>query len=269
MNAEGTGIAIGETVDDMPTADILGNVIGVDATVTVALPNGIGIAASVGDNGRPDRRQRSPAKATSSAATPGSGSTAGNRGPTDPHPGQHHRHGRLAERAISGIAPAASSSGAVHDGTAPSSAASGAGEGQRHRVQRRQARLVPGGRRDPQLLLNRVTVRGNRIYDNSSRGFAPDFAAPAPNDPLRRGHGRQQSPELSDHHRRRLRSADRRPRDAEQHAVDDLRRRLLRERRLRHAADRLPAGPGLRRLHAGHDERLRAPPRSTSLSHRL
>ena len=31
---------------------------------------------------------------------------------------------------------------------------------------------------------NRVTVRGNRIYENSSRGFAPDFAAPAPNDPL-------------------------------------------------------------------------------------
>ena len=31
---------------------------------------------------------------------------------------------------------------------------------------------------------NRVTVRGNRIYENTSRGFAPDFAAPAPNDPL-------------------------------------------------------------------------------------
>ncbi len=47
-NAEGTGVVVGETVGSIPSAVILGNVIGTDKTVTVSLPNGSGIATQTG-----------------------------------------------------------------------------------------------------------------------------------------------------------------------------------------------------------------------------
>src|SRR4029453_7414194 len=81
MNAEGTGIALVETVEDMPTADIFGNIIGVDATVSVPLPNGIGIAAAVGDNGL-QIGGSNPGLGNIISGNSGLGIPAGNRGPT-------------------------------------------------------------------------------------------------------------------------------------------------------------------------------------------
>ena len=72
-NAEGIGIGMGETASDMPTGVIRGNIIGLDKTLSGALPNGQGIGTR-----RAISQSRSAAalrgKATSSAATRASGS---------------------------------------------------------------------------------------------------------------------------------------------------------------------------------------------------
>ncbi len=182
MNAEGTGIAIVETVEDMPTATILGNIIGVDATVTVALPNGIGIAASVGDNGL-QIGGSSAGQGNIIAGNSGLGISAGNRGPTILIQGNiigtdGSGTRRLGNRA-GGIVV-----GAVHDGNGVLIGGTGAGEGNVIAFNGGKQGWYPAGVSLISGSSNRVTVRGNRMYENSSRGFAPDFAAPAPNDPL-------------------------------------------------------------------------------------
>ena len=165
----------------MPTATILGNVVGVDATVSVPLPNGgashfapatqpiqiggsgpgegnivsgnanLGICAATGE-------PSSPSRATSSGPTP---RDAQSRKPRGGH--SSRRAVTTGGRLVGGIGPGEANVVAYNGG---------------------RPGWYPRRRRSGAFRSNRVTVRGNRIFGNVSRGFAPDFVAPAPNDPL-------------------------------------------------------------------------------------
>jgi len=182
MNAEGTGIALVETVEDIPTADIFGNIIGVDATVSVPLPNGIGIAAAVGDNGL-QIGGSNPGLGNIISGNSGLGISAGNRGPTILIQGNIIGTDGSGSRNL-GNRAGGIVVGAVHDGNGVLIGGPGPGEGNVIAFNGGKQGWYPAGVSLVSGSSNRVTVRGNRMYENSSRGFAPDFAAPAPNDPL-------------------------------------------------------------------------------------
>jgi len=180
-NAEGTGIAVGETVDDIPTATILGNVVGVDKNLTVSLPNGGGINTSTGTQpiqiGGSGPGEGNIVSGNASlgiyATTRGALITIrGNIVGTDG--GATRNLGNRAGGIV--VSTGHDMEGAVIGGIGPGEANVIAYNGGR-----------PGFYSSGVAILsftsNRVTVRGNRIFGNASRGFAPD-AAPAPNDPL-------------------------------------------------------------------------------------
>jgi hypothetical protein len=182
QNADGTGIAIVETVDDTPQADIFGNIVGTDRTVTNSLPNGIGIAASPGDQ---------PLRIGGSAAGEGNivsgngglGISAGTRGTP------LIIQGNIVGTDASGTRNLGNRAGgivvgAVHDTVGVTIGGVAPGEGNVIAYNGGKPGWYPVGVAILSFSSNRVTVRGNRIYGNVSRGFAPDWAAPAPNDPL-------------------------------------------------------------------------------------
>ena len=109
----------------------------------------------------------------------------------------------------------------------------GTGRRQRHRAQRRRRHLQRPGR-VPHVGLGRQG-HGPRqpLLRQPSRGHRARPRSAAPGRSRRRRHRAQRASERARDHRHRLRPADRRPRRPEQHAVDDLRRRLLREHELR------------------------------------
>ena len=181
-NAEGLGIAMSETVEDMPTATIQGNIIGTDATVSVPLPNGVGIGASVGDNGLQIGGDL-PGAGNIISGNSSIGITAGNRGPTIVIQGNIIGTDGSGTRELGNRAGGIVVS-VVHDGNGVLIGGTGAGEGNVIAFNGGKAGWYPAGISLLGGSSNRVSVRGNRIYGNSSRGFAPDFAAVAPNDPL-------------------------------------------------------------------------------------
>jgi S-layer homology domain len=181
MNADGTGIAIVETTTDMPTATIRGNIVGVDATISVPLPNGQGISASTGD--LPIQIGGSaPGEGNIVAGNASIGISAGNRGA--PVTVQGNIVGtdatgtrRLGNRA-GGILL-----GSGHDGAGVFLGGIVPGEANVVAFNGGRPGWYPVGATIGSFSSNRVSVRGNRFFGNVSRGFAPDFAAPTPNDP--------------------------------------------------------------------------------------
>ena len=236
---------------------IRGNIIGVDATVTRLAAQRHRDRRVTGDAADPDRRQRCRRRQHRQRQLRASGISAGNRAERRSPSRATSSAPTAVGRAISGTARGGIVVSPGHDGTGALVGGVGPGEGNVIAYNGGRPGGYPAGVSILSFSTNRVTVRGQSDLRELLARLRAGLRRAGAQRSARRRHGRQQSPELSDHHRRRLRSAHRGPRDAEQRTVDDLRRRLLRERRLRHAADRLPAGPGLRRLHAGHDQRLR------------
>ncbi len=181
MNAEGTGIAIVETVDDIPTAVIRGNIIGTDRTVTVSLPNGIGIAAGTGD--QPIQIGGSaPGEGNIISGNASLGVSVGNRA------GLITVQGNIVGTDASGTRNLGNRAGGMivsplHDGDGALVGGIAPGEGNVVAFNGGRPGWYPVGVTILSFSSNRVTVRGNRIYGNVSRGFAPDWAAAAPNDP--------------------------------------------------------------------------------------
>ena len=239
MNAEGTGIVLVTTLSDVPSATIRGNIIGIDATVDAsAAERNRASSLRSRDHAAPDRRQRRGRRQHHQRQRE-CRDLRRRRGDPHRHPGQHHRHRRERRPGNLGNRAGGIVVGDVHDGSRRAHRRRRPRRGQRHRLQRRPRRLVSGRAwRSSASRVNRVTVRGNRIYGNASRGFAPDCGGADAQRPGRRRHGANNLQNIADHHGRRLRPADRRARDAQQHAVDDLRRRLLRETRVRSRARR-------------------------------
>ena len=181
-NAEGIGIGMGETASDMPTGVIRGNIIGLDKTLSGALPNGQGIGTTTGDL---------PVQIGGSASGEGNivsgnasvGIYATTRGP------QITIQGNIVGTDDDGTGRFGNLRGGIvvsmgHD--LAGAIVGGVGVGEANVIAYNGGRLggYPAGVSILSFSTNRVTVRGNRIYENTSRGFAPDFAAPAPNDPL-------------------------------------------------------------------------------------
>jgi hypothetical protein len=181
INAEGQGIVLVPAVTDIPSATIRGNVIGTNATVTAPLPNGVGIQASVGTNpiqiGGSAAGEGNIVSGNANAAMyVGSGGGAvvvqGNIVGTDASGTRN-----LGNRAGGIIA------GGITDGPGTLIGGVGPGEGNVIAFNGGRPGWYPAGVTVFSSSVNRVTVRGNRIYDNVSRGFAPDWAALTPNDP--------------------------------------------------------------------------------------
>jgi hypothetical protein len=181
MNAEGQGIIIVETVGVMPTGVIQGNLIGVDRTVAVSLPNGIGVATSTGDlpiviGGS------GPGEGNIISGNGGLGISATTRGEL------MTIQGNIVGTDATGTLNLGNRSGGIvlstgHDGAGAIIGGVGPGEGNVVAYNGGKAGWYPAGISILSFSSNRVTVRGNRIFRNVSRGFAPDWAAPAPNDP--------------------------------------------------------------------------------------
>ena len=181
-NTEGVGIGGGETASDMPTARIRGNIIGLDATLSVSLPNGGGISTSTGEQ---------PIQIGGSATGEGNivsgnasvGIYVTTRGALITIQGNIVGTDASGTRNLGNRAGGIVVSPGGHD--LAGAIVGGIGPGEANVVAYNGGR--GGGFSSGVGILsfssNRVTVRGNRIFGNTPRGFAPDFAAPAPNDP--------------------------------------------------------------------------------------
>lgn len=180
-NAEGVGIAVGETAGDIPTATVRGNLIGVDKTVTVALPNGSGVIFQTGD--LPHQIGGSgPGEGNIVSGNAALGIYSTTRGSLITI------QGNIVGTDASGTRNLGNRAGGIVVSTGHDMAGAivgGIGPGEANVVAYNGGR--GGGFSSGVGILsfssNRVTVRGNRIYGNTPRGFAPDFVAPAPNDP--------------------------------------------------------------------------------------
>jgi hypothetical protein len=181
INAEGQGIILVTTVTDMSTATIRGNVIGTNATVTAPLPNGIGIQASVGTN---------PIQIGGSAAGEGNivsgNANAGIYGGSGG--GLCVIQGNIIGTDASGTRNLGNRAGGIIVGNVTDGIPvliGGVGPGEANVIAFNGGRTgwYPAGVANFSSSVNRVTVRGNRIYGNVSRGFAPDWAVLTPNDP--------------------------------------------------------------------------------------
>ena len=181
QNADGDGIVVGETADDIPSAVIRGNLIGVDKTVTVSLPNGIGIFGATGDQ---------PLQIGGSG--PGEGNIISGNGSIGIYAGTRGAalviQGNIVGTDASGSLNLGNRAGGIilspgHDAGGALVGGIGPGEGNVIAFNGGKPGWYPVGVSILSFSSNRVTVRGNRIYGNMSRGFAPDWAAPAPNDP--------------------------------------------------------------------------------------
>ncbi len=101
-----------------------------------------------------------------------------------------------------------------------------------------------------------VTARGNRLLRQPARRDRARTRS-APRGGSRRPRRRaERAPERARADGDRLRAADRRALRAEQRAVDDVRRGLLRQHELRDVSGALRAGRGARRKHDGDDQRV-------------
>ena len=172
-NAEGIGIFVYPPA----AAAIRGNLIGVNAAATFPLSNGIGIQWS------------STAPAVIGGAAPGMGNVIGGSSFMGVITGM----GSVVQGNFVGTDATATRNlgnrgggvivGATHDGDGATVGGIGPGEG--NVIAYNGGR--PGGYGAGVALFssatNRVRVRGNRLFGNVSRAFAPDFLAPAPNDP--------------------------------------------------------------------------------------
>ena len=180
-NADGAGVAFSPTVTDIPSGTVRGNVVGLDATTSVPLPNGIGLAMSTGDQ-----------QFQVGGAAPGEGNIISGNGGVGIHAvttGLMTIQGNIIGTNAGGSTNLGNRAGGVtvstsHDMAGAVIGGIGAGEGNVIAFNGGRPGWYMAGVTLLSFSSNRVTVRGNRVYDNVGRGFAPDFAAPAPNDPL-------------------------------------------------------------------------------------
>ncbi len=126
---------------------------------------------------------------------------------------------------------------------------------QRHRAQRRRRHLRRSGG-IPHARRGQGHRPGQPLLRQPSRGHRSRPRSAAPGGSRRRRHGTQRASERPRDHEHRLRTADGRACRAEQRALHDLRRRLLRQHELRLVSGAAPPGRGARRRGLRHDRRL-------------
>ncbi len=176
---ESPGIALEVTATDSGQASILGNIIGVDKNIHYPLPNGFGITVS------------STLPIQIGGADPGEGNVISGNGNLGISVGGGTIvtiQGNVIGTDGAGTRRLGNPGGgvilsALHDGPGVLVGGPGPGEGNVIAFNGGRSGWYNAGVSLLSGSSNRVTVRGNRIYGNSSRGFAPDYAAPAPNDP--------------------------------------------------------------------------------------
>ena len=229
------------------TSTIQGNLVGVDATVTYTIGNGVGIFWLLAP-ARPDRRRRR---------------QRGQRHRRQPRrrvlrtvlglPGQLRRHQPDADgeprqprqRRLDG-----------HERTAVPGVLGGFGPGEGNVIAHNG---LGGPFSYPAGFLSPAPAARSRLAATSSTTTGPSPSRSGSIRPRggsrRRGRRAQREAERSRADRHRLRASDGRALPPEQHAVDDLRRGLLRQHELRVVSRLVAAGRGERRLDPGHDQR--------------